>query len=54
MKQEPAAFLMRSFIRVRCPDAWISATAGMSMTETELVMAEGKRMQGSAIPVRTP
>lgn len=30
------------------------ATVGVSIIEIELVMAEGKRMQGSAIPVRTP
>lgn len=34
--------------------AWISATVGSSIVETELVMAEGKRTHGSAIPVMTP
>jgi hypothetical protein len=34
--------------------ASISATVGRSMVEMEFVIAVGKRMQGSAIPVRTP
>ena len=43
------------FPKLFCASAsWISATAGRSMVEMELVMADGKRMQGRAIPVRTP
>lgn len=34
--------------------ACISAIVGSSMVDTELVTAEGKRIHGSAIPVRTP
>lgn len=35
-------------------EAWISATVGRSMVETEFVIAEGNKMQGRAIPVKTP
>ncbi len=31
-----------------------SDTMGRSRTETEFVMAEGKKISGSAIPVNTP
>ena len=32
----------------------ISVIVGSSMVDTEAVIAEGNRMQGRAIPVRTP
>ena len=47
---------MAMVLRMRAPfpSAWASATAGSSMTDSELVMAEGKRMKGRLIPVNTP
>ena len=33
---------------------WISATVGSSIVDTALVIADGNKMQGSAIPVKTP
>ncbi len=36
------------------PSAWAWATSGSSSTAMELVMAEGKKINGMAMPVRTP
>jgi hypothetical protein len=41
-------------IRDWSPSAWASATVGSKSTAMELVMAEGKRIKGIAIPVSTP
>ena len=54
IKQAPATFLIISTISLWLSVACISATVGISIIEMELVMAEGNRMQGRAIPVRTP
>ncbi len=54
IKQEPATFFIIFIISLRLLVVWISATVGISMMEMELVIAEGNRMQGRAIPVSTP
>ena len=41
-------------ILLRKPRACISATDGISITETEFVTVDGKRIRGRAIPVNTP
>ena len=41
-------------IRFRYPSACISATEGMSIMEAEFVIVAGKRIHGSASPVKIP
>ena len=41
-------------MRSRLPADWASATVGRSSTDMELVMADGKKMKGMAMPVSTP
>lgn len=52
--QEQAIFEMIAWSLRFSFISWISATVGRSMEDTALVIAEGNRIQGSAIPVRTP
>ena len=50
-------WMVFSSVREIClwlPAACASETVGSSITEIELVMAEGKSTKGSAIPVSTP
>ena len=54
IKQAPADFLMILSSSFLLHSVWISAIVGISITDTELVMAEGNRMQGRAIPLSTP
>ena len=54
MKQLPAVLRIRLTISERFPAACFSATAGISIVQTEVVTAEGKRTHGRAIPVSTP
>ena len=49
-----AAFLTRFTVPEVFPSAWVFVTAGMRTVPTELVTADGKRIQGSAMPVSTP
>ena len=54
IKQAAVTFLIRSASSFFVFDVCISAIVGMSMTERELVMADGNKIQGSAIPFKTP
>lgn len=54
IKQLPAAFPAMRRTSVRVPVERAAVTAGVSMVPTELVTADGKRMQGRAMPVSTP
>ncbi len=45
---------MVAAMELRFPDACFRATSGMSITETELVIVDGKKIRGIVIPVRTP
>lgn len=53
-KQQKTTFRINLGRLSRKSETWSSATVGRSMVETEFVIADGNRMQGSAIPVRTP
>ena len=54
IKQLSAVLRSREKMSERFPAACFSATAGISITATELVTADGKRTHGRAIPVNTP
>ena len=53
-KQQKNTFRITFFMAEVLPETCISATVGSIMVAMELVMAEGKRTQGRAMPVRTP
>ena len=53
-KPNPTTFWINCFKRVELFSVWISATVGNNMVEIEFVTAVGNRIQGSAIPVKTP
>ena len=53
-EQKKVTFVMMGKSRLELSVACSSAIAGSSMEAMELVSAEGKRMHGKAIPVKTP
>lgn len=53
-KHKKVTFFIIDRISFRLFNVWISVTVGRSTVETALVIAEGKSIQGSAIPVSTP